>query len=116
MATRIMKCVAIAALLVSIAWSASSNYRVVLAFIVTVGAIAVLTQAARAKKTGWVVVFTVVATLLNPALTGAMGNATFLWADLACLTAFSTSLLFLKNQPILSMASITDRTPGSESL
>ena len=32
------------------------------------------------------------------------------------LVAFATSLVVLRNEPILSISSITDRTPGSESL
>ena len=81
MTTKIMKCIAVVALLVSAAWSASS-----------VSAIAVMTQAAR------------------------VNDAAYQWTDLACFIAFCASLLFLKNQPLLSTASITDRTPGSESL
>jgi hypothetical protein len=80
-----------------------------------VGAIAVVTQAARAQRYTWVVVFLVIATLLNPILTGGLPRQVFLWTDVACLVAFAASL-FLKNKPILSIASITDRTPGSESL
>jgi hypothetical protein len=34
----------------------------------------------------------------------------------ACGAIFATSLAFLKSSPVLSMASITGRTPGSESL
>lgn len=116
MATRILKCVAIAALLTSVACSASVGYRAVLAFIVTVCAIAVLTQAVRSKQPSWVALFAMVATLLNPALTGFMQHSTFIWTDVACLVAFIASLIFVKNQPVLSIASITDRTPGSESL
>ncbi len=116
MATKIMKCTAIAALLVSLAWSSSIGYRAALAFIVTVAAIAVLTQAVRAKQPAWIAIFAVVSTFFNPALTGFMQHAVFLWTDLACLAAFATSLVFVKSQPVLSVPSITDRTPGSESL
>jgi hypothetical protein len=115
-ATRILKCVAIAALLTSVAWSASVGYRAVLAFVVTVGAIAVVSEAVRSKQPVWVALFAVVATLLNPALTGVMPHPAFIWTDLVCLAAFMASLIFVKSQPLLSIASITDRTPGSESL
>ena len=116
MTPRIITFGAIAALLVSVASSESPSYRVLLAFIVTVGAIAVLTQATRTKNPAWVVLFTAAAILLNPTFTGALRNSVYLWTDLACLMAFSAALLSLKNQPVLSMASITDRTPGSESV
>jgi hypothetical protein len=115
MATKLFKCVAIAALLTSLAWSASLRCRAVLAFVVTVCTIAVMTPGGRAKHSVWVALFAVVATLLNPALTGSMQHSVFVWTDLACLVAFVTSLIFVRKQPVLSMASITDRTPGSES-
>jgi hypothetical protein len=116
MATKLMKCAAIAALLISLAWSSSVGYRGILAFIVTVSAIAVFTQAVRGKQPVWIALFGVVVTFFNPALTGFMQRSIFLWTDLACLVAFAASLIFLKSRPVLSIASITDRTPGSESL
>lgn len=116
MTTKIMKSVAIMALVVSAAWSSSFGFRLVLAFIVTVSAIAVLTQAVRARKTGWAILFAVVVTLLNPGLTGILQRSAYIWTDIVCLGAFVASLVFLKSEPTLSMASITDRTPGSESL
>lgn len=116
MTTKIMKSAAIMALVVSAAWSTSFGFRPVLAFVVTVSAIAVLTQAVRARRTGWAIVFVVVITLLNPALTGILQRSASIWTDVACLGAFVGSLVFLKSQPVLSIASITDRTPGSESL
>jgi hypothetical protein len=112
----VMKWLSVAALLIAVLWRSSLDYRFVVAFVVTVGAIAVVTQAARAERYIWVVVFLVIATLLNPILTGGLPPQVFLWTDVACLVAFAASLVLLKNKPILSMASITDRTPGSESL
>jgi hypothetical protein len=40
----------------------------------------------------------------------------FLALDLACVLAFLLSLAALRRQPMLSIPSITNRTPGSESL
>jgi len=46
----------------------------------------------------------------------ALARRTFLWLDLVCLMTFLISLGALKTRPTLSIPSITDRTPGSESL
>ncbi len=116
MATMIMKCISIAALFTAVSWRASVDYRVLLSFVITISAVAVITQAARARRYAWVIVFVAIATVFNPVLTGALPRQVYLWTDLACLGAFAASLVMLKNKPILSIASITDRTPGSESL
>jgi hypothetical protein len=60
--------------------------------------------------------FLAIITLFNPVLTASLPRHLYLWTDLTCLAAFVASLVFLKSKPVLSIASITDRTPGSESL
>lgn len=115
MFTKIMKYVSIVALLISL-WRSSFDYRMFAAFVVTIGAVAVATQAARAQRTAWAVGFGAIATVLNPIVTGQLGPPVFFWCDLVCIAAFAASLVILKAQPVLSMPSITDRTPGSESL
>lgn len=112
----IMKWLSVAALLIAVLWRSSVDYRFVIAFVVTIGAIAVVTQAARERRYIWVAVFVAIATLFNPLLTGALPYQVHLWTDVSCLAGFVASLVALKNKPILSIASITDRTPGSESL
>lgn len=116
MPTMIMKCVSIAALLTAVLWRGSVDYRVVLSFLMTVSAIAVIAQAVRAGKKFWLILFVMVITIFNPGMTGALSPHIYLWTDLTCLAAFVASLVFLKSKPVLSIASITDRTPGSESL
>ncbi len=116
MPTIIMKSLAIAALLTAVLWRSSLDYRVVVSFMVTVGAIAVVAQAARAQRYFWAVIFCGIATLFNPILTVGLSPPVRLAADLASLTLFAASLMILRNRPVLSMPSITDRTPGSESL
>lgn len=116
MPTMIMKYISIAALFTAVSWRPSLDYRVVLSFVITISAVAVITQAARVRKYVWVIVFGAIATVFNPVLTGALPTQAYWWTDLATLGAFAASLVVLKNQPILSIASITDRTPGSESL
>lgn len=111
-----MKWLSVVTLLVAVLWRSSVDYRFVTAFVVTIGAVAVITQAARERRYIWVAVFVTVATLLNPIFTGALPRHLSLWTDVVSLAAFAASLLLLKSKPILSIASITDRTPGSESL
>src|SRR5512146_1899461 len=116
MPTIIMKCLSIAGLLTAVSWRESADYRVLLSFVMTVSAIAVIVQAARAERRAWIVLFVAIITLFNPVLTVALPHRLYLWTDLTCLAAFVASLVFLKDKPVLSIASITDRTPGSESL
>src|SRR5512132_2296039 len=113
---RLMKWLSIAALVIAVLWRASLDYRVVLSFVITISAVAVIVQAARAGRYVWVILFFAIATMFNPVLTGALPSRAYLWTDLGCLVAFAASLVVLKNKPILSIASITDRTPGSASL
>ena len=115
MFTKILKYASIIALFTAL-WPSAFDYRMFVAFVVTVGAVAVAAQAARAQRTLWTVGFGAIATVLNPIVTGQLGPAVFFWSDLVCIAAFVASLVFLKSQPMLSMPSITDRTPGSESL
>jgi hypothetical protein len=111
-----MKWLSLSALLIALLWQSSVDYRFVIGSVVTIGAIAVITQAAQQRKHIWVGLFVLVATLFNPVLTGTLPYELRLWTDVACLAAFAASLVVLKNKPTLSIVSITDRTPGSESL
>jgi uncharacterized membrane protein len=115
MFTKIVKYASIVALLISL-WRFSFDYRMFAAFVVTIGAVAVATQATRAQRTAWAIAFGAIATVLNPVVTGQLGRAVFFWCDVLVIAAFAASIVFLKTQPVLSMPSITDRTPSSESL
>jgi len=116
MPTMIMKCISIAALITAVSWRGSADYRVVLSFVMTVSAIAAIAQASRAGKKFWIILFVTVITVFNPGITGALPPHIYFWTDLTCLAAFVSSLVLLKDKPVLSIASITDRPPGSESL
>jgi hypothetical protein len=111
-----MKWVSIAALFSAILWRPSAGYELLLQFAVCVGAILVIGQSYRVDKFRWGIVFIVVALLFNPLAPPAMSRSLFLWLATICLALFATSLFALKTQPRLSIASITDRTPGSQSL
>jgi len=99
----IMKCVSIAALLTAVLWRGSVDHRVLLSFVMTVSAIAVITQAARAERRASIVLFLAIITILNPVLTVALPRHLYLWTDLTCLAVFIASLAFLRNKPVLSI-------------
>ncbi len=85
---------------------------------VCAGATAVCVQAVRARRYLWVTAFAVLALIFNPVLRGALSLKPLLFVvlDGTAMILFIASLQVLKNRPRLSLASITDRTSGSESL
>lgn len=116
MSTKSMKGVSIAVLLLAVLRLPSASYQVLLEIFVCVSALLVVTQAVRAGKYFWAAGFVAIAVLFNPVVPVALSRKTFLWLDSVCLMTFLVSLAVLKRQPTLSMPSITNRTPGSESL
>lgn len=118
MFTTIMKFVAIATSAVGLLVGSSAGHKSLFLLAVCLGAIVVFVQAARAGKYLWVGVFAAVAVLFNPVLPAALTSnpLLFLVFDSLAVILFIISLQVLKNSPRLSTASITDRTPGSESL
>jgi hypothetical protein len=116
MITRIVKLVAVAALLMAALPEPGAAYRVVLEFVVSACGLAVILEAARARKYIWMVAFGVIVILFNPIAPVALSRKAFVWLDVVCVVMFLTSLAIIHAQPTLSMPSITDRTPGSESL
>jgi hypothetical protein len=113
---QVVKCASIAVwLLVTFFGNSASIYQVTLA--VTMGAILVLIQPFQAKRYWWAAAFFAVAIVFNPALpavrlSGAIGSSLVVLA----IVPFAISLVALKPHRLLSIPSITDRTPGSESL
>lgn len=116
MSTRIMKWVSIMALLVALVWRPLTSYQLMLEILICVSALMVVAQAWRAGKYLWAAGFVAIAVLFNPAVPVAISRTTFLWLDAFCIVTFLVSLAVLKRHPRLSMPSITNRTPGSESL
>ncbi len=114
----IMKWVSITALLLAaMFWRSAANYQLLLELLVCTGAIVVVMQAVRAEEYGWATGFVAMALLFNPGvrLLTLAGELSLLLV-LVCIAPFAVSLTALKTQPLLSIPSITDRTPGSESL
>jgi len=116
MITKLMKWIAMAALLLALLWHPFAESRRLLQFVASAGAIVVVTQAFRAGRYLWVGMFLAVAALFNPIQPVALSPSVFLFLDAITLVLFMVSLRGLETKPRLSIASITDRTPGSESL
>ena len=94
----------------------SQNYAALLSFFVCVAALVVVGQAIQSKNYIWIAIFGAVCALFNPVFPVAMSPNIFLITDIVCAALFASSLLLLKTMPRMSVLSITDRTPGSESL
>jgi len=119
--TTIMKWITMAALLTAaMLWRSAANSQFpqfLLGFVVCFGAGIVVMQAVRAKKFIWAGGFVGIGLLFNPLLPvlpfhGEWGR----WLVLVSVAPFAVSLAALRTQPLLSVASITGRNPGSESL
>ena len=116
MFTKIMKLACVLALLVTTFRVASPGVGILVDILVCVGAVMVSTQAVARRKYLWAAGFAAIAVLFNPVVPVVLSRNVFLALDLACILAFLLSLAALRRQPILSIPSITNRTPGSESL
>lgn len=117
MATRITKWFAIAALLILVVlWRSSDGRTFVAGFLVCTGAVVAMVEAGRARKYGWILTFLAITVLFNPLVPIRFSRSTFVTLYLGCLATFLLSLRMVPPAARLSMASITDRTPGSESL
>src|SRR5271165_2893650 len=118
MRTRLVKWLCMAVLFVAfLSWRSMAHYELGVRLVVCAGAALVAVQAYRAGRQLWMAGFVLIAILFNPAIpafqfAGILG----LFAIVLAGASFAGSLDALKAQPLLSMPSITDRTPGSESL
>jgi hypothetical protein len=115
MLTTFMKWVASAALLGSLLLPVP-GYHAVLQFLIAAGAAVVVFQAATMGEYRWMVAFGVVACLFNPIVPIGFSAAATIVLNTITLLLFALSLKLLKTPPRLSIASITDRVPGSRSL
>ena len=92
------------------------GYHAGLQILVVGGAVVVMFQAAAMGKYRWMIAFGVVACLFNPIVPIGFSAAPTMVLNTITLLLFGLSLKLLKTPPRLSIASITDRMPGSESL
>ena len=118
MYAKVMKWVSIVALLLAaVFWSSASAYQGELLLVVCAAAVVVFIQAFLAKKFRWAAGFFVIALLFNPALpVFRLAGGFSLALVLLAIVPFAISLIALRPPTLLSMPSITDRNPGSQSL
>ena len=118
MHTKVLTWLSIAALLSVLAfWDSAPAFQLQLNLVICAAATAVLIQTFQAKKYRWAAGFLAMALLFNPAipifrLAGGVGLAFVILS----MGLFAISLAALRPPPLLSVPSITDRTPGSQSL
>jgi hypothetical protein len=118
MRTKVMKWVSIAALLLAVMfWDSAASYQLALNVVVGIAAAVVAVQALQAKKRLWAAGFLLMALVFNPAVPvfRLAGGLSLLLVVLS-IVVFAISLTALKPPPLLSIASITDRNPGSQAL
>jgi hypothetical protein len=116
MLTKLMKWSAIAALIGGAFLRSMPGYALLLQFVIVTAAVVVLSQAATMRRHVWLILFLVVAGLFNPVFPVPFSNYGFGIVSTFAAFLFFFSLELLKPKPRLSVASITDCTPGSESL
>jgi hypothetical protein len=104
-------------LLATVFWSIAAGYELLLTVVVFMGAVVVLHQAVSERRFVWAGWFSAIALVFNPAapLFQASGDW-FRMTALVCTVLFAVSLTALKTRPVLSIDSIVDRNPRSESL
>ncbi len=116
MLTKVIKWSAIAALAGGALSRSLPDFRLMLLFVVAAAAAIVLTQAATMRRYVWMTLFLAVACLFNPVFPVPFSNYISGLVSTFAVLLFFFSLELLKPTPRLSIASITDRMPGSESL
>jgi uncharacterized protein DUF6804 len=116
MLTKILKWAAIAVLIGGLFWRPLGGYGILLQFVVSAAALVVLVQAAGMRRYVWMSLFLLVAGLFNPVVPIGFSKYLFVAVSTLTLVLFFFSLELLQPKPRLSITSITDRMPGSESL
>jgi len=116
MLTKIMKWGSIAVLLQAVFWRPSTNFQLVLEFVVCASAIAVALDAAQADEFVWAMGFIAIALLFNPVAPLALSHGTFFWLSWASVVMFLASFVALRPQPRLSLESLLPRAQGIRSL
>jgi hypothetical protein len=114
--TRIVKWFSILALLLGLWLSSSPGYRIAMEIEVCIAALVVVVQAMRIGKYVWGIGFIVLALLFNPAFPVPLTHRLLLGLEWFSVGVFLVSLPALRSRPMLSIPSITGRTPRSVSL
>ena len=116
MLTKVMTWLSLAALAMAVFSRSSAPDRGITGLVVCSGAVAVLIRAIRLHEGYWTAGMIAVVVLFNPVAPLPVSHTVILGLELACIVTFFTSLFSLRALPLASISSITDRTPGSESL
>ncbi len=116
MLTKAVKWSAIAVLIGGAFLRSVSSYGLLSQFVVVAAAVVVLTQAASMRRYVWMTLFLLVAGLFNPVFPIPFSNYISNIVGAFAVLLFFFSLELLQPKTRLSIASITDRMPGSESL
>ena len=124
--TRIMKYFSIVALLLGLFWSLPVAPRelpgrggdslVLFDILVCLTALLVVAEAVRGGKYYWAAGFVAIALLFNPVMPVALSRKMFLGLDAVCVLTFLASLALAQRRRILTIPSITNCRPRSESL
>src|SRR5512142_1066768 len=110
---KILKFSSLIALVVAFVLRASAGYAVLTQFLVCAAAIMAALESFQTRKPALAIVFILVALGLNPVFPLSMSQPVFWGAAIIAFGMFLLSIMTFRARPRLSMASITDRTPGS---
>ena len=116
MLTKVIKWSAIVALIGFALSRSMPGFGLVLLFVIAAAAVVVLSQAATIHRYVWMALFIIVAGLFNPFFPVPFSSYVSGVVTMLAILLFFFSLGLLQPKPRLSVASITDTTPGSESL
>ncbi len=116
MLTIIMKWIAVVALLVGAAWQMPSDVRAYFGFVVSAAAVFVLVQAFILHKYAWGIAFIGVVCIFNPFQPIGFSFITLMVLEVLSAALFAASLPFLRANPRMTIASITESNPKTESL
>ena len=116
MFTTTMKWAAVAALVIGIFWRMSFDHLSYLNFVVTLAAALVVVQAATLRQYWWVVSCVAIACLFNPILPIEFSSRLTIGFQVISAAIFAGSLQLLHSEPTMTIASITEVNPKTESL
>ena len=116
MLTKIMMWVSIAVVLLALLELPVTSEPVLVAIVVCASGLLVLCQAVRAGQYLLATGFLPIIVAFSPISPIAVSGRAFLWLNWIGLAAFLVAVIALKTERTLSMPSITNRTPGRESL
>jgi len=116
MLTTVMKYVAIATLVTGMFWRLPPNLRSYLDFVITAAAVFVLVQAVSFRKYAWAAIFVLVACVFNPVQPIGFSFSALLALQVISATLFGVSLVAVRTSPRMTIASIIQANPRTESL